>query len=159
MKKAMMMPAALLLCVSLGVSATAEEKVEVNPGLYAYTTTVDVGPQNVVNDSYEYCIFEGNNSRSFDELMTDWLGDTNCDVTNSSFGGGKGSATVSCANTDLGVPINGTIEGYYSRTSYGGVTKAKSPMGGMEITVKTTAKRMSDCPAGWTPPEGYSDED
>jgi len=138
--------------------AMAEDGVEVEPGLYGFATTVSMGGQTILEDRYEYCIFEDNNSRTFDELMDELVTDSECDVSNVSFGGGKGSATISCPNTDLGIPLDGQMDGYYSRTRYGATTVAQSPMGGPKVTIKTTADRLSECPDGWTPPEGYSDE-
>lgn len=143
----------------LSFSAQAEDKVELDPGLYAFKTVVSMGQQEMHQEEYEYCIYEGNNSRSFDELVNEISGEGDCELSNVSFGAGKGTATIMCPNTDLGFPLTGQMDGYYTRTTYGATTVAKSPIGGPDITVKTTVNRLQDCPEGWVPPEGYSDED
>lgn len=147
------------IVLMMSFNAQAEDKVELEPGLYAFKTIVDIGQQNVHQEQYEYCIYEGNNSRTFDELADEISGEGDCDVSNVRFGAGKGTASVMCPDTDLGFPIMGELDGYYTSTTYGATTVAKSPMGGPNITVTTTVKRLMDCPEGWKPPEAYSDED
>ncbi len=157
MRKILMGSISMVLMMSFNTQA--EDTVELEPGLYAFKTIVDIGQQTVHQEEYEYCIYEGNNSRSFVELIDEISGDGDCDVSNVRFGAGKGTASVMCPDTGLGFPIMGQMDGYYTSTTYGATTVAKSPMGEADITVTTTVKRLVDCPEGWTPPEGYSDED
>lgn len=140
----------------LAPSSLAEDKVELDPGLYQFDHTVKIGPQMVHTDDYQYCIFADDNSRTVSQLVDSLTSGGECSVSNVSFGGGKGSADVSCDNTELGFPINGNLTANYTNTQYDVVAVAQSPMGGPPITVTTDVKRVKACPPDWTPPEGIS---
>lgn len=145
-----------LASLTVAQSAVAEDKVEIDPGLYQYNHIVKIGPQQIHAEDYQYCIFEGDNSRTLSQLVEALVSEGSCDVSNISFGGGKASADVSCSNTGLGFPLSGNLSANYAATQYDVKAVAQSPMGGPPITVTTDVKRIKACPADWTPPEGIS---
>jgi hypothetical protein len=147
---------ALTFVPTVTASNNSESRVEIDPGLYQYNHVVKIGPQVLHTDDYQYCIFEDNNSRTLSELLDSLSGEGECTVSNVSFGGGKGSADVSCDNTELGFPVTGTLTANYTRTQYDVTAVAQSPMGGPQITVLSDVKRLKACPPDWTPPEGIS---
>jgi len=148
-----------LAVMAMSVSAQAADEVDLEPGLYMFKSIVDIGQQVVHAEEYEYCILEENSTRTVDELIEEIAGDGDCEVNDVNFGGGEGTATIMCPNTELGFPLTGRVEGYYTSTTYGATTIATSPVEGADVTVTTTATRLMDCPEGWEPPEGYSDKD
>lgn len=146
----------IMMVALLGFKVQAKDRIELDPGLYAFRTVIFVDGKNLAQEPYEYCLFKGINSRTFDEIIMEISGGGNCDVTNAQIGVGIGSADVSCPTSDVGFAMVGKVMANYTATSYSATVMTKSPMGGAEVIVKTTANRIMNCPKGWTPPEGVS---
>ena len=153
-RKALTAP--IIIIAMFSFNTQAEDTIEVEPGLYAYSSVININGRSLPQEPYEYCLFEGINSRTFAEIIAEISGDGNCNVTNAQFGSGQATADISCPTTELSFAMAGKVTGNYTATSYSTTTTMRSPLGGPEVIVKTTARRTIACPADWTPHEGIS---
>jgi len=136
------------------ISAAQSQTVTVDPGLYDFTHVMRVNGQTASNDDYEYCITEGRNSKTIDEIVADIVEGGQCTARNVVVTQSTGRADVSCIDPDFGLQINGRMEADYGSDFYNVNTTAS--INGMPVTVKTTVKRRGACPAGWNNPDGVS---
>lgn len=131
------------------------QTVTLDPGLYDYSHVVSVGGQALPADAYEYCVREGRNSRTLDELVDSLAGDGECTVSNLNMTASTGRADLTCTDTDLG-NVSGTLEAEYGPDFYD--VDARAKLGPLPVHVKTEVRRRGDCPANWTNPDNISED-
>ena len=131
--------------------------IEIDNGLYAFSSGLTVNGQNMLQKDYEYCLTDKHTKRSLSELVNELSGDGECDVTNIQVGMGRGSADVSCFIEEFGAKATGVVEADYSRTHYN-VNTVSRVGGAIDMRTNVKARLVGDCPTGWTPPPGISDE-
>lgn len=147
--------AATMLAALSSPAFAAEQTIEIDPGLYAYSTGVVVNGQSMLNDDYEYCLEPEDTKMTLSEIVAELEDLGSCEITNINVGDSQGEADFSCYMEDMGMTSTGHLKADYTSTDYKVVTDGK--IGGMLTARATvTARRLGDCPAGWTPPEGYS---
>lgn len=143
----------------LAISGTAfagnPSAVTLDPGLYDFTTNIYVNSQLQKTDKYEYCIIEGKNSKTLDEIVSDLVQGGNCSARNVTLTGSTGSADISCTDPDFGLKINGRVQADYGPDFYNANATANINGAG-NMSVKTKVRRRSDCPVGWDNPDGVS---
>ena len=151
----------LSLPISLGLAAAAmpqiaaAQSVTLDPGLYDYSHVVTIMGRATPADSYEYCLVEGQNSKTLDELVAGLADGGQCTVSNVNMTASTGRADVTCTNTGLGMDVSGTLDATYTSSSYDVDTTAKiGPIG--NIQVKTKVRRRGECPEGWNNPDDVS---
>lgn len=144
---------AAAICFAPQLSA---QSVTLDPGLYDYSHVVSMGGRALPADTYEYCVREGRNSRTLDELVASLAGDGECTVSNVNMTGSTGRADLTCTDTDLGMDISGTLEAEYGSDFYDVISRAK--MGPLPVRVDTKVRRRGDCPANWNNPDNVSDD-
>ncbi len=148
----------------LGLSLTAlalpqlaaAQTVTLAPGLYDYAHVVSIGGMALPADESEYCIAEGDNSKTLDELVASLAGDGECTVSNVNMTGSTGRADLSCTDTDLGMDISGTLTADYGPDFYNVDTRAS--LGPMQVLVRTEVRRRGECPANWGNPDDITPE-
>lgn len=150
----------LFSLLSIGLTATllpqfaAANSVTLDPGLYDLSHVVMMAGRALPADEYEYCVEDGDNSRTLEELLDSLAGDGECRVSNVNMTDSKGRADVTCTGTDLGVDISGTLEAQYGSDFYDIDTRAG--LGPIQIHVKTKVRRRGKCPANWDNPDNVS---
>lgn len=133
----------------------AAQTVTLDPGLYDFTTDISIMGHHVKTETYEYCFYQGKNSKTFDEIASDVAGGGHCTLSNSILTASTGSTDVQCTDPDLGLKIKGRLEATYGSDYYN--VKGTANIGGFQdITTDTKVKRRSDCPADWTNPDDVS---
>jgi len=132
------------------------QSVTLDPGLYDYSHVVVIGGGAMPADEYEYCVKEGKNSKTLDELVASLAGDGECTVSNVNMTASTGRADVTCTGTDFGLNISGTMEAEYGSNFY--TVDTRADLGPLEVLVKTNVRRRSDCPADWGNPDDVSDD-
>ena len=142
------------LAVLMASPATAQV-IEVDPGLWYYISSVSVGPQQVIDKEYEYCLTPDMTKRTLGDLVAELQDGGTCSVSNVQHRVGHGEANMVCQNEDFGT-ARGNISADYTKTSYTVRANATIASQGVAISSKTTASRIGDCPPGWTPPPGIS---
>ena len=141
----------LIYALTLGLTAVsmsqfaAAQSVTLEPGLYDYSNIFSTGDLVLATDESEYCIKDGENSKTLDELVASLAGDGNCTVSNVSMTDSTGRANLVCTGTDLGVDIAGTLDAKFGSDFYDVDTRAK--LGPLDVLVKTKVRRRGDCPA------------
>ena len=105
--------------------------------------------------SYEYCLREGENSKTLDELVATLSDGAECSVTNVSMTSTTGRADVSCSDTGLGMDISGRIEAKFGPDFYDVDTQAKLGQF-IPIQVKTKVRRRGACPVKSDTPNDVS---
>lgn len=144
-----------LLASALPQIASAQS-VTLDPGLYDYSHVVMVGGLAMPADEYEYCVEDGKNSKTIDELVASLAGDGECTVSNLNMTASTGSADVACTDTELGMDISGTLSAEYGSDFYDVDTRAA--LGPIQVLVKTKVRRRGECPADWNNPDDVSDD-
>lgn len=143
------------LALSLPLTASGQNRtVTLEPGLYDFTHKMTVNGQTRRMEDYEYCIREGRNSKSFDEIVAEIMDGGQCTASSLMITQSTGSARVSCTDPDFGITYTGDMEAEYGADYYN--VDATARVNGMPITVKTRVKRRSACPAGWNNPDNVS---
>lgn len=143
------------LAVSAAADANNSKKIELDPGLYAYNTSVHMAGQLVhTEDPYEYCLTAEDTHTTLGELTDKLVEGGDCSISNQQVSANSASADMSCFIEDFGMTVTGRIEGQYTSTSYEVTGSADLPFG--KMVSKTTASRTGACPADWTPPPGIS---
>ncbi|MEP4052871.1 MAG: DUF3617 family protein [Litorimonas sp.] len=149
-----------LLSFGVGVAAMPQiavaNSVTLDPGLYDYSHVVMMGGRALPADEYEYCVEEGQNSKTLDELVASLAGDGECTVSNVNMTSSTGRADVACTDTELGMDISGTLEAEYTSSSYDVDTRAD--IGPIQLLVKTKVRRRGECPVDWDNPDNVSPE-
>lgn len=151
----------LSLLLPLGFAALAlpqmasANSVTLDPGLYDYSHTISMGGRALPADEYEYCVQEGKNTKTLDELVASLAGDGECTVSNVNMTSSTGRADISCTDTDLGMDVDGTLNATYGADFYDVDTTAN--LGPIQVLVKTTVRRRGECPADWDNPDGVTE--
>jgi len=135
-------------------SAAQSRTVTLDPGLYDYSHVVSVNGQVTHMDDYEYCLVEGRNSKTMDEIVADIIEGGQCTASGVVMTMSTGRANVSCIDPDYGIRSQGQMEANYGPDFYNVDTEGR--INGMPINVKTRVKRRSACPAGWNNPDNVS---
>ena len=147
-----------LLSFGVGVAAMPQiavaSSVTLDPGLYDYSHVVMMGGSALPADEYEYCVEDGQNSKTLDELVASLAGDGECTVSNVNMTSSTGRADVACTDTELGMDISGTLEAEYTSSSYDVDTRAD--IGPIQLLVKTKVRRRGECPVDWDNPDNVS---
>lgn len=131
------------------------QSVSLEPGLYDYSHVVNLGGLQMPADEYEYCVVEGENSKTIEELVAGLAGEGQCTVSNVSMTASTGRADITCTETGLGMDISGTLEAVYGADFYNVDSRADiGPMG--QVHVKTKVRRRGVCPVGWDNPDNVS---
>lgn len=148
----------LICLLSFGLAAAAlpqlaaAQSVTLEPGLYDFSHVVTMMGTAAPADTYEYCVVEGENSKTLDELIEGLSDGGQCSVSNVNMTASTGRADVTCTNTGLGMDVSGTLDAKYGPDFYDIDTKAKlGPIGGIRVTTKV--KRRGMCPEGWDNPD------
>ena len=148
----------LICLVSFGFAAAAlpqlaaAQSVTLAPGLYDYSHVITMLGNETPADTYEYCVEDGENSKTLDELVAGLSDGGQCTVSNVNMTSTTGRADIVCTETGLGMDVSGTLEATYGPDFYDVYTTAKlGPIGG--IKVKTKVRRRGDCPEGWDNPD------
>lgn len=110
------------LCLGLSVaatSATAEEKrINLNPGLWQYATTLSVEGRGVVMQETEsFCIGARTANMSASDLVG-LLTDGQCRASNAILTAGSGSAQMHCTYPEDNARAEGEISATYTTTTY-----------------------------------------
>jgi hypothetical protein len=113
-----------------------------------------IGGRGMPADKYEYCVREGQNSKTLDELVESLAGDGECTVSNVNMTSSTGRADIVCTGTDLG-DVSGTMEAEYGADFY--TVDTRADLGPLSVHVKTKVRRRGDCPADWNNPDGVSE--
>lgn len=143
-----------LLASAVPTISTAQS-VTLDPGLYDFTHNVTMNGQPVRAKDYEYCIRDGQNSKTMNELVGDMVEDGSCAVSDASITDSTGRANFSCTDPDFGLKITGSVTADYGTSFYNAFATADmGPMG--NLSVKTKVRRRSECPAGWNNPDDVS---
>ena len=140
---------ALALC-SLPCSAMAQS-VTLDPGLYDYAHVLNLGGRDMAADEFQYCVREGENSRSLDELVESLSNGGQCKLSNIYMTNSTGRADVTCTNTGLGLDIQGVLDARFGPDFYN--VDAVAAVGPIQITLKSKILRRGDCPADWKNPD------
>ena len=146
-----------LLILSFMVPAVSDAQIAIRPGYYETTLEMDLGAAapagKAVMDTAGFkknkrfeCITpeqvnEKDVAKIFAREMTEDGG--NCKMSDSKTVGSKLTFTTTCVEDDLRMVMN--TEMTFAADSFTGVTKTKMPDGHM-TTMKTSAKRVGDCP-------------
>jgi len=144
--------------LAAAISAHATDIViEIEPGLYKFDQSASMGPQVIDDKSYEYCLTPDMTKRTINDLVAELQDGGNCSVSNVRHSAGHGEADIICQNQDFGT-ARGHLSADYTRTSYSVRGNAMIDMRGMKVPLSSQvdAKRVGDCPPGWTPPPGIS---
>ncbi len=144
----------LTVAASCLSSLAAAQSVTLDPGLYDYSHTLMIGGRGMPADKYEYCVREGQNSKTLDELVESLAGDGECTVSNVNMTSSTGRADILCTGTDLG-DVSGTMEAEYGADFY--TVDTRADLGPLPVHVKTKVRRRGDCPADWNNPDGVSE--
>lgn len=146
----------LLSTLAVVMSSTASAQlIEIDPGLWFYVSSVSVGPQQVVDKEYEYCLTPDMTKRTLGDIVAEMQDGGTCSVSNVQHRSGHGEADMVCQNQDVGT-VRGNVSADYTKTSYTVRANATIANLGTTMSSKTTASRIGDCPPGWTPPPGIS---
>lgn len=141
--------------ITLPLTAAAQSRtITLDPGLYDFTHVVHVNGQRQKVDDYEYCIEDGRNSKTIDEIAAELIEDGQCTLSNVVVTQSMGRADLSCIEPNFGMPLNGQMEADYGVDYY--IINASSNINGVPITVKTSVNRRSECPIGWDNPDDVS---
>jgi len=142
----------LLPLLGLGLTAfvmphmAAAQSVTLDPGLYDISTKITMGGNEISADESEYCILEGENSKTFDELAAAIPGEGQCTMSNVSMTESTGTANFACTDTDMGFDVSGTMDAKFGSNFYDIDTVAEIPIMG-RVFVKTKVLRRGECPA------------
>lgn len=131
--------------------------IQLTPGLYAFETEVTMaGHAYMDTEPYEYCIPEERARTSLSEQLEKFAEGGECTFSGITQTSHAAQGQFSCYSPDVDMTINGEVKGEYSPKHYSVTTTAFTPMG--EHRAHVTARWMSPCPEGWTPPPGISHE-
>ena len=138
--------------ISLGLTvmmfpqiATAQS-VTLDPGLYDVSTNIMMDGTEVFSDETGYCILEGENTKTVEELEAGISGHGDCEMRNVEMTGGIGHADFICTDTDIGFDISGTMEATYGSDFFNVDTNAAIPILG-KILAQTKIRRSGNCAA------------
>lgn len=138
-----------LLGISIAVCVLPQmanaQTLTLDPGLYDYSHSFTVAGGELPGQSYEYCLREGENSKTLDELVATLSDGAECSVTNVSMTSTTGRADVSCSDTGLGMDISGRIDAKFGPDFYDVDTQAKLGQF-IPMQVKTKVRRRGACP-------------
>lgn len=143
----------MIYCLGFGLAAVAlphmvsAQSVTLDPGFYDYSHTFILGGREISSDQNEYCLREGENSRTLDELVASLSESGECSISNVSMTSSTGSADVVCTDTGLGMDISGRLEAEFGSDFYNVDTRAALGQF-IPIHVKTKIRRRGACPEG-----------
>jgi len=151
-----------ILTLGFGIAASIwptlaqAQTVSLKPGLYDYSHVFNLGGQDVSADEYEYCLREGENSKTLDELVESLSSGGECKLSNVSMTRSTGRADIACTDTGLGMDIRGTIEAEFGSDFYD--VNAFAAFGPLQLVVKSKVRRRGECPVNWKNPDDVSAE-
>lgn len=156
-KHAVILGSAAFALLSGTIACAADVVIEIDPGLYAYQSSGFIGPQPFLEKDYEYCLTPDMTKRTLSEIVAELQDGGNCTISNVTHRDGYGEADAVCQSEGFGT-ARGTIKIDYTKTSYNVRGNATVDANGMSIPIssKVDARRIGDCPPGWTPPPGIS---
>ena len=147
-----------LLGFSLAASAipntASAQTVSLDPGLYNYSHVLNVGGQDMGAEDLKYCVREGENTKSLDELVERLSDGGQCKLTNVSMTNSAGSADIICTETDLGFDINGKLDARFGSDFYD--VDTTTALGPLKVILKSKVRRAGDCPESWKNPDEVS---
>ncbi len=148
-------PIALTLSFA-AIPATAQDvTITLTPGLYNYETSTYMNDQETgQHDPYQYCIPAERARTSLNKLLEKFSKGGECNFGKMTQTSHHASGRFSCFSPDLGITVNGKLEGEYSPKHYTVTTRADTPLGEHKSIVN--AKWISPCPKDWTPPPDIS---
>jgi len=141
----------LIPLLALGVTAmvlpqlAAAQSVTLDPGLYDYSHVVSMGGNDLPADESEYCVIDGENSKTLGELIDSLAQGGDCSISNVNMTESTGRADMACTNTEMGMDITGTLEAEYGSDWYDVDTTAQ--IGPMQVSIRTEVRRRGECPA------------
>jgi hypothetical protein len=137
-----------LALVAATTIATAEvQRINLNPGLWEYTTTLSVEPRGVVMQETEsFCIDAGAANMTAGDLVR-LLTDGQCRVSNSILTADSGSAQMSCAYPEDNARGEGEIRAVFSNTTYEVQADVviTGPGGASQANFVGNGRRIGDC--------------
>ena len=142
---------ALSLSLMIGSAAmgvpqmAAAQTITFTPGLYEYSAILNVFGQTMSEDTSEYCIVEGDNSRTLEALVDDLSGNAQCTLSNVSLTDTTGQADFVCQPESLGLEVLGRMNAEYSAEHLD--INLNGTIGGFApANVIATARRNGACP-------------
>ena len=123
------------------------QNVTLDPGLYDYSHVLNLGGQDMAADEFQYCIRDGENSRTLDELVESLSNGGQCKLSNISMTNSTGRADISCTDTGLGLDVQGVLDAKFGPDFYD--VDAIAALGPIQITFKSKIQRRGECPADW----------
>ena len=135
-------------------NAASAQTVSLDPGLYEYSHVLNVGGQDMGAEDLKYCVREGENTKSLDELVERLSGGGQCKLTNVSMTNSTGSADIICTETDLGFDINGKLDAKFGSDFYD--VDTTTALGPLKVILKSKVRRAGDCPVSWKNPDEVS---
>ncbi len=110
------------VCLGLSVAATGalaqEQRINLNPGLWQYATTLSVEGRGVVlQETQSFCIDARTANMSASDLLGS-LTDGQCTASNATLTAGSGSAQMNCTHLADNARAVGAISATYTTTTY-----------------------------------------
>lgn len=132
--------------------AANAQSVTLEPGLYTYSNIISLSGRELSADRGEYCVREGQNSKSLDELVSSLSGGGECTLENVSMGQTRGQADLTCTKTQLGMDMSGTLQAEFGPDFYKVNTNAVLGRF-LPVQAKTDIRRKSACPESKLSPD------
>lgn len=128
----------------------AAQSVTLDPGLYDTSVSFIAGGALMTSDESEYCVKDGENSKTFDELVAEVSGEGQCTISNVSMTRSTGTADFACTETSIGFDVAGSMEANFGPDFYNLDARSEVPFMG-EILVKTKIRRRGECAVSSSP--------
>ena len=144
-------PLGLGLAASSFPNMAIAQTVSLDPGLYQYSHILNMGGQDMGVEELKYCVREGENSKSLDELVERLSDGGQCQLSNVSMTNSAGSADIMCTGTSLGFEINGRLDAKFGSDFYD--IDTTTALGPLKIILKSKVRRSGDCPENWKNPD------
>ena len=141
----------ITFAASVTPNSAVAQSVSLDPGFYDYSHVIDSSGLQIAAEDAQYCVREGENSRSIDELIEGLSGAGDCELNNVSLTNSTGRADINCTDTDLGLDIQGTVEAEFGSNFFDvGVVASLGPI---PIGINANARRRGECPVDWKNPD------
>ncbi|MDA8587300.1 DUF3617 domain-containing protein [Rhodobacteraceae bacterium] len=137
----------LALALAVPTATTAEQRINLDPGLWQYATTLSVDGRGVVmQDTESFCIDAATANMSATDLVG-LLTDGQCRASNAILTAGSGSAQMSCVYPEDNARGEGDISATFTTTTYDVQAKVTitGPGGASRANFVGNGRRVGDC--------------
>lgn len=138
-----------LATVSAATSVAAQEqRINLDPGLWRYSVTLNVHPRGVVAQETEtFCIDPASASMSANELVA-MMSQDQCRASNAILTAGTGSAQMTCLYPEDNARGDGEFRASYTTTNYEIRAEMRfvGPGGTTNARFSGNGQRIGDCP-------------